>query len=180
MRHFYKKLYFNPGLQVIFDITVLLTQVLMEGERGVLQLRIQNSIGLLFLLKLARFGTEVLDIMLGMEELSVHEQGIKILCTYAEYSYEGENGWCVETCPKSLIPHSTSYCRHWHILIKSCREILNFKPCWSTCPGQSCLCSQAVVLTSVCTNNVFSHRSLSSLLQRITTSSRMARSIYYL
>ena len=37
VRHFYKKLYFNPGLQVIFDITVLLTQVLMEGERGVLQ-----------------------------------------------------------------------------------------------------------------------------------------------
>ena len=66
VRHFYKKLYFNPGLQVIFDIKVLLTQVLMEGERGVLQLRIQNSIGLLFLLKLAR--TEVLDIMLGMEE----------------------------------------------------------------------------------------------------------------
>ena len=62
----------------------------MEGERDVLQLRIQNSIGLLFLLKLAR--TEVLDIMLGMEKLSVHEQGIKILCNYAEYSHEGENG----------------------------------------------------------------------------------------
>ena len=77
---------------MIFDIKVLLTQVFMEGERGVLQLRIQNSIGLLFLLKLARFGTEVLDIMLGMEELSVHEQGIQILCNYAEYSHEGENG----------------------------------------------------------------------------------------
>ena len=34
VRHFYKKLYFNPGLQVNFDINVLLTQVLREG-RGV-------------------------------------------------------------------------------------------------------------------------------------------------
>ena len=28
VRHFYKKLYFNPGLQVNFDIKVLLTHVL--------------------------------------------------------------------------------------------------------------------------------------------------------
>ena len=37
VRHFYKKLYFNPGLQVNFDINILLTQVLREGEGGVLQ-----------------------------------------------------------------------------------------------------------------------------------------------
>ena len=84
VRHFYKKLYFNPGLQVNFDIKVLINHVLrgVGGCSTVSEFRI--NLFYCFLIKLPRYWTEVLDITLGMEELSVHERGFKILCNYAK------------------------------------------------------------------------------------------------
>ena len=70
VRHFYKKLYFNPGLQVIFDI--INTQVPREDRGFSLRLsKIQFA-----KIKLLSSGIEVMGITLGMEEPSVLEPGI--------------------------------------------------------------------------------------------------------
>ena len=55
VRHFYKKLYFNPGLKVILG----------RMEKKLSNLKWESLAHFLFLL---RYKKEVMDIMLGMEE----------------------------------------------------------------------------------------------------------------
>ena len=64
VRHFYKKLYFNPGLQVGQSLQLHRTKGFYAS--------------IYFFFQINRYGMELMDTMLGMEELSDREPGVFI------------------------------------------------------------------------------------------------------